>query len=69
MARRYWPLKRVIGPHFGTSMTPDSSVGVVAANTSVTLHVVLRRAVGTKNYSWTNTGSNLLVWAQPIAAP
>lgn len=58
-----------ITPHSDTALTPDSTTGVVPANTSVTLYVVLSRNLGTRNYSWTNQRANLHVWGIPVIAP
>lgn len=59
--------RAAITPNFGVSLTPDSEVGVIPANQSVTLYVTLARNHGTRSYSWSNTNSNIVVWAQPVA--
>ncbi|WP_159844939.1 hypothetical protein [Nocardia sp. CY41] len=57
-------------PHFGSSaMTPGGSVGVIAAGTATTLHVVLRRNLGTGNYNYVQSKSNITCWAVPVSAP
>lgn len=58
-----------IQPYFGTDMNPASTEGIVPANQTVTLYVVIRRPLGTRNYSHTNQGASLIVWAQPVYAP
>ncbi|MFC9966344.1 hypothetical protein ACFVH4_19115 [Nocardia ignorata] len=56
-----------LGPQFNTpSMTPASSVGVVAAGAAATIVVVLRRNLGTGTYSYGRTGANLTVFAVPV---
>lgn len=56
-------------PFFGASIAdPSSSVGVVPAGQAVTLYVVLRRAQGSSNYSYTMSGAQIVCWAQPVAA-
>lgn len=56
-------------PHFGGPMTPGSSVGVIAPNTTVTLYVILKRNLGTSNYSWTNNGACMYIYCQPVFTP
>ncbi len=56
-------------PYFASAMTPDSAVGVVPANTTTTLFVVINRNLGTRNYSWTNSAANMMVYAQTVYAP
>lgn len=59
-----WPIQIV--PCFATaSMTPDSSVGVVAAGVAATIAIVLRRNIGTNAYSYFRTGAHVAVWAVP----
>ncbi|WP_109527978.1 hypothetical protein [Nocardia aurea] len=55
-------------PFFGATIDPSSSVGVVPAATAVTLYVVLRRAQGSSNYSYSQSGAQIVCWAQPVAA-
>lgn len=56
-------------PYFGATMTPDSAVGVIPANTTVVLYVVINRNLGSSNYSWTNSGASLQVYAEPVVLP
>ncbi|WP_306358857.1 MULTISPECIES: hypothetical protein [unclassified Nocardia] len=59
-----------IVPFYATaSMTPASSVGVVAAGAAATLHVVLSRTVGSGNYTYSQARSHLVCWAVPVSAP
>ncbi len=54
-------------PQFQTAaMTPASPVGVIAAGVATTLHIVIRRNLGTANFSYTRTGAHVAVWAMPV---
>ncbi|WP_063017545.1 MULTISPECIES: hypothetical protein [Nocardia] len=54
-------------PQFQTSaMTPASSVGVIAAGVATTLHIVIRRNLGTANFNYTRTGAHVAAWAVPV---
>ncbi|WP_336086199.1 hypothetical protein [Nocardia sp. SSK8] len=54
---------------FGTTVTPDSSVGVVPAGEAAQLHVVLRRNLGTADYHYSRGSAQLVCWAQPVVPP
>lgn len=58
-------------PHYATSaMTPDSSVGVIAAGAAASLYVVLRRNdAGAGNYTYTQSRANIACWVVPVSAP
>lgn len=56
-------------PYFAATLTPESPVGVIPANTTVTLYVVINRVLGSSNYSWTNSGASLTVYAEPVIVP
>ncbi|MBF6584439.1 hypothetical protein IU414_06650 [Nocardia farcinica] len=54
-------------PQLQTSaLAPDSSVGVIAAGTAVTLFIVARRNLGTGNFHYSRTYSHVAVWAVPV---
>ncbi|MFC4123698.1 hypothetical protein [Nocardia rhizosphaerae] len=54
---------------FGTTVAPDSAIGVVPAGEPAQLHVVLSRNLGTANYHYARGSAQLLCWAQPVLAP
>lgn len=57
-------------PHFRSgTLDPSSTVGVVAAGATTTLHVVLTRQGSSSTWSYLNSGAELSVWAQPFYAP
>lgn len=55
--------------NFGATLNPSSTVGTIAPNTTATLFVVIRRTAGSSNYTWSNSGANLIIYAQPVVAP
>lgn len=60
----------VIRPYFGAgAQTPSSTVGVIAAGATTTLHVVLVRVGNTSTWTYFNSEAELSVWAQPVYAP
>lgn len=56
-------------PYFGATMAPDSTVGVIPANTTVVLYVVINRNLGSSNYSWSNSTAALMVYCEPVVIP
>lgn len=56
-------------PFFASSFSAGSTTGTIAANTAVTLHVVLRRNLGSGNYTYRRANSSIIVWAMPVATP
>lgn len=56
----------VIAPRWAFPMTPDATFGVVPANTTATLYVLVRRVVGNRPYTVTTEGAQLIVYAQPV---
>ncbi|WP_306363100.1 hypothetical protein [Nocardia sp. CC227C] len=55
-----------IVPTFQYAMTPESNFGVISANQTTTLYVILKRVRGTARYSVSNDGAQLIVHAQPV---
>ncbi|MFD4438979.1 hypothetical protein ACFWPK_04275 [Nocardia sp. NPDC058519] len=56
-----------LGPMFETpSMTPASSVGVIAAGVPAVIAIVLRRNLGGGNYTYYQGGAHISVWAAPV---
>lgn len=56
-----------LGPQFNTaSMTPASSVGVVAAGVAAVIRIVLRRNVGSGAYTYNRLGAHATVFAVPV---
>ena len=54
-------------PQFQTSaMTPDSTVGVIAAGAAASIYIVLRHTLGTGSYTYNRTGAHVAVWAVPV---
>ncbi|MFC4124944.1 hypothetical protein [Nocardia rhizosphaerae] len=53
-------------PRWDAPISPDSTAGTVAANTTAQIYVVVRRVTGTRNYSIITTGAQLVVGAQPL---
>ncbi|WP_369024062.1 hypothetical protein [Nocardia cyriacigeorgica] len=54
-------------PHYATAaVTPSSGVGVVAAGAPAQIYIVLRRNVGSGNYTYTRTSAHVAVWAVPV---
>lgn len=59
-----------IKPYFGiNAQNPASNTGVVAANTTTTLYVIITRPLGSGAFSYLNQFAELTVWAQPVYAP
>ncbi|WP_280248751.1 hypothetical protein, partial [Nocardia abscessus] len=56
-------------PYFASTLTPGSTTGTIAPNTATTLYVVIRRNLGSGNYSYRRAGANITVWAHPVEAP
>lgn len=56
----------VIGPRFQYPVSPASTFGVVAANQTATLYVLVRRLLGTRNYTVATEHAQLTVYAQPV---
>ncbi|WP_446224984.1 hypothetical protein ACTWPB_07660 [Nocardia sp. IBHARD005] len=57
----------LVYPQFNTaSMTPASSVGVIAAGVPAVIAIVLRRNLGSGNYTYTRTGAHVTVFAVPV---
>ncbi|WP_043735638.1 hypothetical protein [Nocardia asiatica] len=56
-------------PYFASTLTPGSTTGTIAPNTATTLYVVIRRNLGTGNYSYRRAGANITVWAHPVESP
>lgn len=56
-------------PFFASSFTAGSTTGTIAPATAVTLHIVLRRNLGTGNYNYKRAGSSIIVWAMPVETP
>jgi hypothetical protein len=55
-----------INARFGFAMTPDATFGVVQANTTTTLYVLVRRVTGGSNYTVTTEAAQMIVYAQPV---
>lgn len=62
-------IRATFSPYFGATLTPDSTIGVVPANTTVTLYVVINRNLGSSNYSWSNSLAALMVYCEPVVIP
>ncbi|OOL31204.1 hypothetical protein GQ85_15070 [Rhodococcus rhodochrous] len=62
-------IRAIFYPYFGATMAPDSTVGVIPANTTVVLYVVINRNLGSSNYSWTSSGASLQVYCEPVVIP
>jgi hypothetical protein len=58
-----------IGARFAYPMTPGATFGVIPANTTTTLYVLVRRVVGDANYTVTTEHAQLIVYAQPVRTP
>ncbi|WP_054815432.1 hypothetical protein [Nocardia arizonensis] len=58
-------IRSPILPKFEYAMSPASTLGVVPANQTTTLYVLVRR-VGTANYSVITTGAQLIVYAETV---
>lgn len=54
-----------IFPKFEYALSPASTVGVIPANQTTTLYVVVRR-VGTSKFSVSTNGAQLIVYAEPV---
>ncbi len=55
-----------IAPRHEYPVSPTSPLGVVAANQTATLYVLVRRLVGTNNYTVATEHAQLTVYAQPV---
>ncbi|WP_159844942.1 hypothetical protein [Nocardia sp. CY41] len=55
-----------IAPRFAFPMTPTATFGVVPANTTTTLYVLVRRVTGSSNYTVTTEHAQLIVYAQAV---
>ncbi|MFC9966345.1 hypothetical protein ACFVH4_19120 [Nocardia ignorata] len=55
-----------IMPRWDPPIAPGSTVGTVAANQTAQIYVIVRRAVGTKNFTIITTGAQLIIGAQPL---
>lgn len=54
-------------PRFDYALSPsDTTTAVVQPNQTITLYVIARRVVGTRNYTVTTSGAQLVVMAQPL---
>ncbi len=62
-------IRATFSPYFGATLTPESSVGVIPANTTVVLYVVINRNLGSSNYSWSNSLASLMVYCEPVVIP
>ncbi|MCP9622550.1 hypothetical protein FOH10_34360 [Nocardia otitidiscaviarum] len=56
----------LIAPEADYPLTPDSAIGVVPANQTVTLYVSVRRTLGTGRYSVRTSDAQVIVYAQPV---
>lgn len=56
-------------PYFASSFTAGSTTGTIAANTAATLYVVARRNLGSGNYNYKRSKSEIIVWAHPVITP
>lgn len=56
-------------PTFSATITPDSTTGTIAPSTATTLHVVIKRNLGSGNYSYKRAGAQIIVWAHPVVGP
>ncbi|WP_067819477.1 hypothetical protein [Nocardia inohanensis] len=59
-------IREQISPKFEHPVSPDSTVGVVPENRTVTLYVIVRRVVGSAGYTVITQGAQLIVYAQPV---
>ncbi|WP_067532065.1 hypothetical protein [Nocardia crassostreae] len=57
----------LLSSKFQPAMTPESNFGVVPANQTTTLYVILKRVRGAERYTITNFGAQMIVYAQPVA--
>ncbi|MFJ4656136.1 hypothetical protein ACIP5Y_33110 [Nocardia sp. NPDC088792] len=55
-----------ISPETEYPLTPDSNVGVVPANQTVTLYASVKRSLGTGRYTVNAADAQLIVYAQPV---
>jgi hypothetical protein len=55
-----------IGPRFAFPMSPTATFGVIPASTTTTLYVLVRRVVGSANYTITTEHAQLIVYAQAV---
>uniref|UniRef100_UPI003F490845 hypothetical protein n=1 Tax=Nocardia suismassiliense TaxID=2077092 RepID=UPI003F490845 len=55
-----------IGSRFAFPMTPTVNFGVVAANTTTTLYVLVRRVLGEASYTVTTEHAQLIVYAHAV---
>lgn len=56
-------------PYFSATITPDSTTGTIAPSTATTLYVVIKKNLGSGNYSYKRAGAEILVWAHPNVGP
>lgn len=55
-------------PYFGpsTTVSPSMTVGTIPAGQTTTFYVVAIQGLGSKSFSFTSSGAEILVWAQPV---
>ncbi|WP_028479578.1 hypothetical protein [Nocardia sp. CNY236] len=56
----------LIGPRFSFPMTPDSDLGVVAPNQTITLYVIAKRVAGSNSFKVVTTDAQLMVFAEHV---
>lgn len=56
----------MISPEFQYPLSPSTQLGIVAANQTITLHVIIKRIRGNDPYEVKVEDANLIVYAQPI---
>ncbi|MFC4123697.1 hypothetical protein [Nocardia rhizosphaerae] len=56
----------MVTPAFEHPVSPDQPLGVVPANRTVTLYVIVRRAYGTGRYTVSPYGAQIIVYARPV---
>lgn len=56
-------------PFFASTFTAGSTTGTIAPSTATTLYVVIRRNLGSGNYSYKRAGAQITVWAHPVETP
>ncbi|MFD4459790.1 hypothetical protein [Nocardia sp. NPDC058480] len=56
----------LVASEFQYPISPDSTVGVVPANRTIVLYILVRRIVGTARYTVATNNAQIIVRAQPV---